>query len=96
MLLEVSVKQINGQIDMATDTMFINNGVRANARDLVVRDSIEGIMVWEIPPMGCDRRKVELYHGQGVVKRRRHRLGFRDAVLIIRDQVQKKFAGFVL
>ena len=94
--LEIQVRVIRGQIDETEGLITLSNGLRAHSQDKVMMDSMEGIIVWDIPSTSCEERVVELYYGKGTAKRRRGRSGYLDAVVMVKDAGKAKFAGFVL
>ncbi len=94
--LEVKLTRIGGHIDESAAIITLRNGLRAHALDRVLQDSIEGVIVWDVPETHCQQKVAELYYGKGTVKRRKERKGFMESIVMIRDTKKQRFAGFVL
>lgn len=94
--LEATVEQIRGVADSQTDTVTFVNGIQANSRDQVLRDSMEGVIIWELPELPCQETVSQIYMGQATLRARKDRKDLLEAILTIRENVTDRYAGFVL
>ena len=95
-ILDITVSTVRGTADTATGQAIFGNGIRANYKDLVIRDAIEGMLVWDSKEPGCSDTVSEIFRGEATLHRRHGTNGLVDAVVMIRHNATDQFAGLVL
>ena len=95
-LVEISLSIVRGVSDTATGEVIFANGLRANYRDLVLRDALEGTMVWTHVEAGCEETASEVFHGKGDLHRRIGANGLGGSIVLLRHSSTSQFAGLVL
>ena len=66
--METKITRIGGHIDETAALITLRNGLRAHALDRMIQDSIEGLVVWDVPETHCQQK---FYYGKGTMKRRK-------------------------
>ena len=101
-MVDIEVEIVRGSWDAATDQVTFQDGMKAAAEDGVLRDPIEGTIVWELPDHNCPDVGSQLYYGEAEIHEQRGRSGqerFNGAiVLVTRGYGNRKtqVAGFSL
>lgn len=97
-ILDVHLKVVRGTVDTSRGIVVFSNGIRAQYQDGVLRDEIEGTMVWNASTPECESTVSEVYYGPVTV----HRRNFPDtallnqAIVMVADPGNHRFAGLVL
>ena len=94
-LVEITIKVIRGTADTATGQVLFQNNIRANYKDEVARDVLEGTMVWVAEEPECQDTVSELYQGLSLLYRRREE-NLLESIIIVRNNATDQFAGLVL
>ncbi len=94
--IDAVIKQTRGIIDYTTGDIRFTNGIVARATDLMLRDSIEGLMIWYQPAVKCDKTVSEVYRGAAEIRTRKGMPERQDTVVLVENNDTKQYAGLVL
>lgn len=94
-VLEALVEPIHGTADLSTNTLKFPNGLMANFKDQILRDDIEGMIVWDSTPPTCQETVSEVYYGKAEVHRKLDQRN-KDAIIMIANEGSNQYAGLVL
>ena len=95
-VLEIMLTTVRGTVDTATGEAVFVNGIRANFKDLVIRDSVEGMLVWEDKEPACENTVSEIFKGNGTLHRRTGHPDLAGSIVMIRHNSTNQFAGLAL
>ena len=95
-LLDITLTTVRGTADTATGEVIFTNGIRANYKDLVTRDDLEGTMVWTAEEPGCEDTVSEIFHGGAALHRLRSSPSLQGSIVLLRSNDTSQFAGLVL
>ena len=94
--LEIQLKALRAVVDLSTGIIrFPQNGIRANFKDEVLRDALEGTIVWsgEDPP--CEETVSEIFLGKAKLFRRFNRT-ITESIVMVESKKSGQYAGLVL
>ena len=94
--LTVELQTVRGTVDQSTGEVVFTNGIRAVYKDQVIRDAIEGTLVWKAVEPECSTTVSELFQGKGVLHRRKEADNLRGAIVLIQNNQTGQYAGLVL
>ena len=95
-VLEITLTTVRGTADTATGEVVFTNGIRANYKDLVVRDALEGTMVWQAEEPGCEDTVSEVFNGITDLHRLSNAPNLQGSIILVRNNDTAQFAGLVL
>ena len=95
-VIDVTISTVRGTADTASGQVIFGNGIRANYKDQVVRDAIEGTLVWTTKEPGCGDTVSEIFRGTATIHRRQGAADLVEAVVMIKHNTTDQFAGLVL
>jgi hypothetical protein len=95
--ISVLVAAIRGMADTEAGTVIFNNGVQGRWKDEVLRDAIEGTMVWEAADPACEETVSEIFLGSASIHRRLGSRNVEEAVVMVAGgPTGDQYAGLVL
>jgi hypothetical protein len=94
--LEIQIKVLRGVTDLSTGNIrFPATGIRANFKDGVIRDAMEGTIVWSAEDPPCEETVSEIYLGKADFYRRYNRT-VAESIVMVASQKSGQYAGLVL
>ena len=94
--LVIELNTIRGTVDQGSGEVLFANGLRAVYKDQVLRDAIEGTMVWVAVEPKCKTTVSELFNGLATLHRQRGAETLRGSIVLVQKNDTSQFAGLVL
>ena len=94
-IVDVEMNEVHGILDTASQIVVFENGLQANYKDEVLRDTFKGTMVWDIKELECQNTVSEVYLGEALVYATKGGL-LQDAIVMIANNITGQYAGLVL
>ena len=94
--LEITVKEVRGTIDYKTGDVKFVNGIVAHVGDKVVRDSIQGTIIWNPVMADCEDTVSEVYRGTAKLMKRKNTDYLQDSILMVSNVSTHQYAGLVI
>lgn len=97
-MLVITIRPIRGIMDTSTTQVRFQNGLRANFKDTVLQDAIEGTIVWNATEPECADSVSEIYYGEAEVHYKKQPVdhGYQGSIVLIHSNMTRQFAGLVL
>lgn len=93
--MRIRVQVLRGTADGSTGKVVFANGLRANFADGVLRDAMEGTIVWDSTVAKCADTTSEVYYGAAKLHEKKGST-IVEGILMIEDDEKKQYAGLVL
>ena len=93
-ILNIQIAQIRGTVDLSSGLLVFANGLRVKFKDEVVRDAVEGTIVWRAKEPDCKDTVSEIYLGNGTLHV--HNNGLINSIVMIANNESDQYAGLVI
>ena len=97
--VEILVRIVKGTLDLTTETVYFDNGIKANFKDEVIKDKIEGIMVWNATQIDCKTSINEIYYGNASIYTRKNEniiKNYQEAMIMFSAEQTNRYVGLIL
>ena len=92
----VMVTEIRGTLDVSTGHVKFSNGLAVNYQDQIIRDAVEGIIIWTATKPSCNSLLSEVYLGKSRLHRKKSNKDLAESIIMIESNRTGQFAGLQL
>ena len=94
--LEITIQHVRGTANTGTGVVFFANGLRARYQDTVIRDALEGVLVWNATTPNCEETTSQVYLGNAELHLLKRAPGIQGAILLVKNDTTHQYAGLII
>lgn len=94
--LEITIARIHGNLDLATQIVVFANHLRAPYMDAVIKDDLEGTIVWAAKTPPCQETTSGVYLGNATIHLKTNHTNLLGGIVLVEEKNKSQYAGLLL